>query len=410
MVTGKLNNSLRAIVLTGVLTFFVASTNAASAGASDDQSKDRSPVALPAQPAQPAKDERDRMRDEFIEQMSEDARERSLGEAPVFLESQLTEKERIRVSQLLKQIGENVDNDSVTDLSYVGTIDGAKDARLESARSAFVELKRMGRRVVPDLVASLNERKQPSYPVGEVISLLLTFHGQNTVMAFINAGKLNAAALETAENMLNYDNWKYEWFLPLFSSKISSARAFALSSLSGKFVYYWEEWEVQNGTQPIVNLLIKAARSDEDIGLRKLAIEALEKCHHVNENDLQDTAYSLSLLDALDRQEAIEGRTGARPGETIGQGGDHVNAWRAKQRPFRIAQNEQIVRTLGDILEHDDDPSLRRDAANQLRQCNEAIAEPFVMRGLHDPDAAVKEECVLFIMKRAVQNADGTKL
>jgi hypothetical protein len=314
------------------------------------------------------------------------------------LNNPLSKDQKDRVQDLLGQIAAHLHNwpyafkEGRNDIAYSIGIQGVSESDLHAAQSAFRELEGMGSKIIPELILSLNDQKPQSCPISEVEAILFNLQGQQTIIAYIVAGKLNSAALKTVENMLEYDDWRRTWFLPLFSSQAYSAREFAYTALPKKLPYCWEYWEIKNGTQPMLDLYINAARTDKEVNLRKMAIDALSKIYEVIEENEGDSGARMDFFSLIG--------PGA-PNETIGDAGKRVSVWRAAQKPKRDAQKEQIARAFCDMLNHDADASIRQSCAHQLRRCKEAFIEPAIKQALTDADAGVRDECTLYLMKRA---------
>jgi hypothetical protein len=142
----------------------------------------------------------------------------------------------------------------------------------------------------------------------------------------------------------------------------------------------------------MLDLYIKAARTDKEVNLRKMAIDALSKIYEVIEANEGDSGIRLDFPSLIGQ---------GPPNETIGDAGKRVSVWRGTQKTKRDAQKEQIARAFCDMLAHDADASIRQRCALQLRQCKAAFIEPAIKQALKDSDARVRDECTLYLMKRA---------
>jgi hypothetical protein len=313
--------------------------------------------------------------------------------------SPLSPAEKLRVQELLRQISTHLQKwphafkEGRTNIAAISGLEGVSESDLQATQAAYRDLAGMGKKVLPELITGLGDRTPSPYPTAEVESLIFDLEGQPMVIEYIANGKLKPTGYKAVENMFDYDDWRRTWFLPLFSSNFDSARELAYKYLPQRFTYCWEDWETHDKTQPMIDLYIKAAQTDKTVGLRKSAIAALVKIYEVIRMNEEDRGFRLQLAAYIEEKPA--------PGETIGDAGKKVSAWRDRQKPKREAQKELIARTLCDMLEHDKDVDVRRECAMQLRKCKEPFVEQSIAKGAKDADAQVKDECALFFMKQA---------
>lgn len=315
----------------------------------------------------------------------------------------LTPTEKAKVQTLLKQLSTHLRSRSLDfevgrDRISVGEFElfGKPNPDLAAAKSEYVQLVGMGKKILPELIVSLGNRAPSPYPTAIVESLIFDFEGQPMVIEFIANGKLTPPGFEAVENMLGYDDWRRTWLLPLFSSDVDAAREFAYTALPKKYRYCWEEWETHDKTQPMIDLHLKAATSDKSPKARKLAVAALGAIHEIIDNSEQDQGFGLRLSAYVDEVEGTKTQ-----GETIGDAGKNVSAWREKRKATREEQKASIAHALCDMLEHDPDAAIRQECAKQLRYCKEPFVEASIIKGAKDTDEQVRDECAVFLMKQA---------
>ncbi|MDR3617202.1 MAG: hypothetical protein P4L53_26845 [Candidatus Obscuribacterales bacterium] len=314
----------------------------------------------------------------------------------------LTPVEKAKVQYLLKQMSTHLhasplDYEVGRDNLAAGTEpnEGAK-SELPTAKSAYVELRAMGKKILPELILGLSNHVPFPFPAAVVESLIFELEGQPMVIEFIANGKVQSTGFKAVENMLEYDDWRRTWLLPLFSSNLDAARELAYTALPKKYRYCWEEWETHDKTQPMLELHLKAASEEKSSRLRRLAVSALGTIHQIIESSEDDASFSLQLSAFI---EEVEGtRT---PGKTIGDAGKEVSAWREKRKPKREEQKTLLARALCDMLEHDPDAGIRQECAKQLRNCKESFVEESIIDSAKDADQQVRDECAVFLMKRA---------
>jgi hypothetical protein len=84
-------------------------------------------------------------------------------------------------------------------------IEGVSEPDLKPAQAAYRALLGMGKKILPELIVGLGERKPAPYPVGEVESLLFDLEGQLLVIEYIANGKLKSTGFKAVENMFEYE-------------------------------------------------------------------------------------------------------------------------------------------------------------------------------------------------------------